>query len=176
MRIVEAPSSTTDSTTDSTSNQSTSSSKPSDQLCIGIAQMAPIWLDRDATLAKVADSIRLAAKQGCKLVVFGEALVPGYPFWLELTGGAKFNDADQKQMHARYLREGVDIDRGDLKPISELAASLEISVYLGVMERAADRGGHSLYCSLVYIDNQGAIKSVHREATIITSSKTDAFR
>lgn len=96
-------------------------------------------------------------------MVFGEAMVPGYPFWLELTGGAQFNNAEQKEMHAHYLKEGVDIDRGDLNPITELAQSLKIAVYLGVMERAADRGSHSLYCSLVYINNQGAIGSVHRK-------------
>ena len=31
------------------------------------------------------------------------------------------------------------------------------------MERAANRGGHSLYCSLVYIDANGEIGSVHRK-------------
>jgi len=31
------------------------------------------------------------------------------------------------------------------------------------MERAANRGGHSLYCSMVYIDGIGEIGSVHRK-------------
>ena len=31
------------------------------------------------------------------------------------------------------------------------------------MERAANRGGHSLYCSLVYINEEGVIASVHRK-------------
>jgi len=147
----------------SAENDSARSATKTDALCIGIAQIAPVWLDREATLAKVADSVRTAAKEGCKLVVFGEGLLPGYPFWLELTGGAQFNNAEQKEMHAHYLLEGVDLDRGDLKPITDLAKNLKIAVYLGVMERAADRGGHSLYCSLVYIDSQGAIGSVHRK-------------
>ena len=84
--------------------------------------------------------MRLAAQEHCKLVVFGEALVPGYPFWLELTGGARFNDAGQKEMHARYLLEAVDIARGDLAELCALAKELQLAVYLGVMERPADRG------------------------------------
>ena len=36
-------------------------------------------------------------------------------------------------------------------------------MYLGVVERAKDRSGHSLYCSLVYISEQGEINSVHRK-------------
>ena len=156
MRIIQAART-------SAENDSATSVTKTDALCIGIAQIAPVWLDREATLAKVADSVRTAAKEGCKLVVFGEGLLPGYPFWLELTGGAQFNNAEQKEMHAHYLLEGVDLDRGDLKPITDLAKKLKIAVYLGAMERAADRGGHSLYCSLVYIDSQGTIGSVHRK-------------
>jgi nitrilase len=34
---------------------------------------------------------------------------------------------------------------------------------LGCIERPVDRGGHSLYASLVYIDSDGVIQSVHRK-------------
>ena len=49
-------------------------------LTIGLAQIAPVWMDRAATLAKVESYVDHAAQQRCRLVVFGEALVPGYPF------------------------------------------------------------------------------------------------
>jgi nitrilase len=137
--------------------------RESDKLVVGCAQIAPVWLQREATLTKVASCIERAAAEGCRMIVFGEALVPGYPFWIERTDGARFNDARQKAMFARYLDQGVDIARGDLDPIRALARALQISVYLGVMERAADRGGHSLYCTLVYIDATGTICSAHRK-------------
>lgn len=38
-----------------------------------------------------------------------------------------------------------------------------MAVYLGIIERPADRGGHSVYTSLMYIDSQGEIGSVHRK-------------
>ena len=56
-----------------------------DILKVGLAQMAPIWLDREKTLEKVCTFVENAADQNCELVVFGEALVPGYPFWVERT-------------------------------------------------------------------------------------------
>jgi nitrilase len=34
---------------------------------------------------------------------------------------------------------------------------------LGIIERPIDRGGHSLYASLVYVDPKGKIRSVHRK-------------
>jgi nitrilase len=50
-----------------------------------MAQIAPVFLDREATLAKVVDRVREATAQRCKLLAFGEALVPGYPVWIERT-------------------------------------------------------------------------------------------
>ncbi len=132
-------------------------------LTVGLAQIAPVWLRRDATLAKVAKWIARAADQGCQLVVFGEALVPGYPFWVERTDGARFESALQKSLYSHYLSEGVSIEAGHLDALCDIAATRQIAVYVGVMERAADRGGHSLYCSMVYISAQGQIESVHRK-------------
>jgi nitrilase len=130
---------------------------------VGLAQIAPCWLDRARTIDKVATWIQEAAEKQCDLVVFGEALVPGYPFWVERTEGAKFESELQKSLYAHYVREGVCIEDGDLDAICETAASNDIAVYVGIMERAANRGGHSLYCSMVYIDRTGTIGSVHRK-------------
>lgn len=135
----------------------------SEVLKVGLVQMAPVWLDRIKTLDKVAAYVADAAAQRCDLVTFGEALAPGYPFWIEFTDGAKFNNAAQKRMHATYLDQGVVIERGDLDAICALCKQHAIALYLGVMERAPDRGGHSLYCSLVYVNQHGEIRSVHRK-------------
>ena len=136
---------------------------PDTTLRIALAQIAPAWLDRDATLAKVVAWINKAAAAGADLVVFGEALVPGYPFWVERTGGAEFESPLQKSLFAHYVSQGVCIEDGDLDVVCAAARSKGIASYVGVMERAADRGRHSLYCSMVYIDKGGNIASVHRK-------------
>ncbi len=134
-----------------------------DLLNIAIAQLAPVWLDKKQTLEKIEAAIKEAASQKAQLVCFGETLLPGYPFWLELTEGARFNNSIQKEIFAHYLKEGVNISGGDLQTICTLARELQIAIYLGVAERAGDRGGHSIYCSLVYIDVTGEIRSIHRK-------------
>ena len=128
-----------------------------------MAQISPVWLNREKTIEKISASIEDAAKQGCELVVFGEALLPGYPFWISLTGGAEWNSPVQKELHAHYMRNAIRVEANDLEGICRLAENHSIAVYLGIVERAKDRGGHSLYCSLVYIDAGGKIKSVHRK-------------
>jgi len=136
---------------------------PDDQLTIGIAQIAPVWLDREKTLEKILQFTALAAADGCQLVVFGEALLPGYPFWIELTDGARFNSPVQKEIHAHYMDQAVQIEAGHLDDLCRVAADRKIGVYVGCIERALDRGGHSLYCALVYIDAEGIIQSTHRK-------------
>ncbi len=132
-------------------------------LKIAMAQITPVLLNKVETLKKVENAITEAGKQGCELVVFGEALVPGYPFWLALTGGAEWNTTVNKELHATYVRNAIQIEEGELDAICALAKKYGIAVYLGIMERAKNRGGHSIYASLVYIDAEGDIKSVHRK-------------
>ncbi len=135
----------------------------SDRLTVGLAQIAPVWLDRDATLAKVVDWIARAAAAGCGFVAFGEALVPGYPFWIEHTDGARFESSLQKEIHAHYLDQAVQIEAGHLAPVCAAAERCGVAVMLGIIERPADRGGHSVYCSRVHIGADGTIASVHRK-------------
>ncbi len=135
----------------------------SDTLRVGLAQISPVWLDRDRTVAKVAEWVERAAGDGCGLVAFGECLIPGYPFWVERTDGARFESPVQKELFARYLEHGVDLEAGHLDPIRQVAAEKRIAVYLGCGERPADRGGHTLYASLVFIDATGRVGSVHRK-------------
>ncbi len=134
-----------------------------DEIKIGIAQIAPVWLDRQLTLEKIIQYTAKASDDGCRLVAFGESLLPGYPFWIERTNGAVFNSKVQKDIHAHYMDQAVQIEAGHLNALCEMAGETQVAVYLGCIDRAADRGGHSLYCALVYIDSDGEIRSVHRK-------------
>ncbi len=132
-------------------------------LKVGLAQVAPVVLDRQATLCKVVAHTQAAAEQGCAMVCFGEALVPGYPVWISRTDGSRFDTDDQKQLHALYAEQAVQPEAGHLDEVCAAAREGHIAVILGTIERAADRGGHSLYCSRVFIDADGTIGSVHRK-------------
>ena len=96
-------------------------------------------------------------------MVFGEGLLPGYPFWIGLTDGAAWDSKVQKELHAHYIRNSVQIEKGDLDGVCRLAKEKKIAIYLGIIERAQNRGSHSLYATLVYINNEGEICSTHRK-------------
>ncbi len=133
------------------------------ELKVALAQLAPVWLDKSATLAKMNSAVDEAGSNGADLLVFGEAFLPGYPYWLAYTQGAAWELAHNKELYAHYLKNAVQPEAGDLDKLCSLAQKYHMAIYLGMVERARDRGGHSLYCSLAYIDNGGAIRSVHRK-------------
>ena len=132
-------------------------------LKICLAQISPVWLNKKKTIEKIEKYIVKAGTKKCELIAFGEGLLPGYPFWLSLTNGSEFNSKIQKELHAHYIRNSIQIEAGELDTICELAKKYNIAVYLGIIERPKNRGGHSLYCSLIYINQEGQIKSIHRK-------------
>ncbi len=129
---------------------------------VAAAQIAPVFLDRDATLDRVVAQIDAAADAGAQLVAFGEALVPGYPFWLSRLDAARFEAPEIKHLHALSVEAAVTIADGHLDGVCSAARRREIAVVLGIVERPRDRGA-SLYCSAVSILPSGAIASVHRK-------------
>ncbi|HMS41219.1 MAG TPA: carbon-nitrogen hydrolase family protein, partial [Pyrinomonadaceae bacterium] len=134
-----------------------------DNLKIGLAQFAPVWMNREKSIEKALKYAEDAANQDCEFVVLGgEASVGGYPYWLELTDGARFNSQIQKEIFAEYSNQAVQIERGDLREVCDLALEKKIAIYIGIVEKPAERG-ESLYCALVFIDQNGEIKSVQRK-------------
>jgi nitrilase len=138
-------------------------SRSESSLRIAAAQLAPVFLEREATLAKVVRAIDEAAEQGAGLVAFGETLVPGYPAWICKTDGARFNAPDQKALHARYLEQAVTLEEGHLDTVAAAARRGRIAVILGIAERPLDRGGHTIYCARVFVGADGTVASVHRK-------------
>lgn len=136
---------------------------PSSRLRVAVAQLAPAFLDRAAGTARVIDAIKTAKSQAADLICFPESYLPGYPFWLSNGGGAVFNDDRNKKLFAHYSDQAVTIEDGHLTDICAALREAGMAAWLGIVERPRDRSGHSLYCSYVYIDAAGEVRSVHRK-------------
>jgi nitrilase len=127
---------------------------------VAAIQIAPVFLNKEETWKKLENSIREAKSKGAELVTWGETLIPGYPFWLSPSGGARFNDADQKTAYATYWREAIQLD-GDpiLEKMKSLALELEIMFMGGIVEKE----GGSIYCTLLTIGPEGKVMGRHRK-------------
>ncbi len=115
------------------------------------AQVAPVFLDRAATLMKILEWSEKAAAEGSRLVVFPEAVLPGYPTWLARTHGAAFDDPLQKQIHARYLDQAVELPGPELADLCRCAGDLGLSLVVGVIER----GRGTLWCTALWVHPDG---------------------
>ena len=77
---------------------------------VALAQIAPAWLQREATLEKIAARLEEAAGQGAQLAVFGEALLPGYPFWLDYANNMGIWDyPPTKAVFRRLFENSVEV-------------------------------------------------------------------
>lgn len=123
-------------------------------------QIAPVFLDARGTWDKLAGFIREACSHGAELVTWGEALIPGYPIWLSPSGGARFNDPDQKAAYSKYWEEAISLgDSPIITEMEELAGELGAMLMGGV----AERDGGSIYCTLVTVGAEGAVLGRHRK-------------
>lgn len=128
---------------------------------VASAQLAPVYLDRDATLEKATKAITEAGNENAALLAFPETFVPGYPSWADYTHASYFNHPDQKTAWSRYLKASVDIGAGHLDGVVAAVSETGTFTYLGVVERAPSNG--SVYAALVAIDPLKGIVSVHRK-------------
>ncbi|MFX1254448.1 MAG: carbon-nitrogen hydrolase family protein [Promethearchaeota archaeon] len=123
-------------------------------------QITPIFLDAQKTWKKLAQYIREAKSNGAELVTWGETLIPGYPIWLARSGGAKFNDAQQKAVYAKYWQEAIKLDKSlIIEEMKALAKELELMLMGGI----AEKEGGSIYCTLLTINQEGQILGRHRK-------------
>lgn len=128
---------------------------------VAAVQLPPVFLNRDATLARVIDTMAEAAAGGARLVAFPETYVPGYPVWADFTHASFFDHPDQKAAWAQYLDQSVDVERGDLDAVIEASADLDLFVYLGIAERGTS--GSSIYCTLAAVHPRRGLVGTHRK-------------
>jgi len=130
---------------------------------IAAAQAHPAWLDPRATTKKVITFLQNAAAEEVDLLAFPETFLSGYPFWVEKTDGARFDNRRQKGAYAYYLDAAVEINGPELAEITEAVADLGVFTYLGIAERGSGAARGTVFCTLVAIDPKHGIVSRHRK-------------
>ena len=127
---------------------------------IGIIQLEPVFLNLQATWAKLKDKIYEIAKDGAELITWGETLLPGYPQWVSITNGSQFDSILQKKFYSKYWQESLYLpDHPIIIEMQKLAKQLHVMFMGGI----AERGNGSIYCTLLTISNKGEILGRHRK-------------
>ncbi|MGQ0803060.1 MAG: carbon-nitrogen hydrolase family protein [Actinomycetota bacterium] len=127
-----------------------------EQVTVAAVQDAPVFLDRDATVEKVARLTKEAAANGAGLVVFPETFVPTYPDWVWRT--TPWGDRD---WYERLYDQSVDVPGPAVDALA--AAAREAQVYLSV--GVDERDGGTLYNTQLYFAPDGDLVGKHRKLT-----------
>jgi nitrilase len=125
---------------------------------VAAVQAAPVFLNREATIAKTARLINQAAGNGAQLVVFPESFIPCYPVWL-WAGRADVEAAAFSRLYAN----AVDVPGADTACLSEAARSAGVAVAIGVTERESTYSRGTLYNTLLVFDASGELVLHHRK-------------
>jgi nitrilase len=121
-------------------------------------QAAPVFLDRDATVAKSVSLIKEAASGGARLIVFPETFIPTYPDWVWRAG---VWDENSEQLYRRLLENAVEVPSPTTDALGKAARRARAYVSMGINERDPDGG--TVYNTQVYFAPDGTILGKHRK-------------
>jgi len=121
---------------------------------VAAAQLAPVFLDRAGTIAKAADAIAEAGRNGAQLIAFPETFIPGYPYWAMVKDPLSIRDFNR-----RLFEQAPEIPSAALEPLQAAAAKAGVHVVAGLSER----DGGTLYNSQLVIGGDGSILGKRRK-------------
>jgi nitrilase len=128
---------------------------------IAAVQAAPVFLDREATLAKACKLISEAGREDARLIVFPESFIPAYPDWVWIVPSGR--EKILNRLYAEMLANAVEIPGALTKRLGEAAKEARAYLVMGVTERDTEASGATLYNTLLYFDPEGNLLGKHRK-------------
>ncbi len=128
---------------------------------IAAAQLTPVFLNKEKTLEKAIIAISEASKNGAKLIVFPEAFISGYPDWVWSIPPHKTEQLNQ--LYVKLVENAVSIPDDTTNKLCEAAKKGNINVVMGMNERNTETSNSSLYNTMLFINNEGAVLGKHRK-------------
>lgn len=127
---------------------------------VAALQAAPVLLDREATLERIASWARRAAEAGVSLLATPECFIPGYPAWLDDSpGAALWGHPGAQAVFERLYENAVEVPSPATERLAELARLHGLRFVVGVHER----GGRTLYNTLLTFAPDGSLVARHRK-------------
>jgi nitrilase len=120
-------------------------------------QAAPVFLDRDATIDKIAQIVPQAKAMGADLVVFPESYIPTFPVW-----NIFLAPIDSHSFYRRLFENAVQVPSPQSKKLGEIARQNEVFLSVGITEKS-DYSMGAMWCSQLLYDRKGKLINRHRK-------------
>ncbi|MCO6510340.1 MAG: carbon-nitrogen hydrolase family protein [Aridibacter famidurans] len=126
-----------------------------------LIQQPPVFLNLEASVAKVSDLARECANEGTEVIVFPETWLPGYPVWLDdAPEAALWEHPPAKRLFGYLFENSVEIPGPEFGRLVEAAKDSAAYIVIGMHER----DGGTLYNTTATIAPDGSSK-IHRKLT-----------
>lgn len=126
---------------------------------LAAAQLAPVFLDREATIDKACAAIEEAAANGADVVAFPEGFVPGHPVWYYHFPALSQRSRDYAE---RLFHNAVEVPSTATDRICDAARRNNVNVVLGLCQRQPGTSG-TLWNSQMFVDRSGRIVGIHQK-------------
>jgi len=123
------------------------------------AQLAPVFLNREATVEKVCRNILEAGKNGAQFVAFPETFIPGYPYWAMALDPLSVRRSSPPSFSRRLFEQSVEIPSQATKELCTAAKEAGCLAVIGLNER----DGGTLYNTQIFVGATGEILGKHRK-------------
>ena len=128
-------------------------------LTVGAVQAAPVFLDREKTVAKACDLIEEAGARGAKIIGFPEGFIPGHPLWYHFLPATS---SRSRKLAAELFKNSVEIPSAATQKLCEAARAAGAYVVMGLCERRPKTLG-TLYNSQLFIGPDGRLIGKHQK-------------
>jgi len=128
-----------------------------DLLRLSAVQAAPAYFDKAASLETALNWIDRAAKDSPNVIAFGEAWLPGYPFFIDSPLSDTWWDAA-----AELLANGIAMDGPEVAALCKAAKRAKATLVIGINELDPQTRA-TLYCTMLTIGADGEVKNRHRK-------------
>lgn len=132
------------------------------KLKVAAVQASPVYMNMDASVEKACGLIKEAADRGAKLVVFPEAYLPGYPYWVWMDDPISVMPFTQM-----LYTQALECPGPELTKIATCAK--ENKIYVNIS--ANERDNSTVYCTQFIFDDNGNMLGKHRKIKPFTSER-----
>jgi nitrilase len=136
-------------------------SKQSQPVRVGVIQAAPVFLDRQASVAKAIEFIEEAGRCGVNILALPEGFIPAHPVWYHFQPAT---GAKSLELAARLFQNSVEVPGADTEALCAACERACVNAVIGICERRPKTTG-TLYNSQLFIDQKGRLLGKHQKLT-----------
>ncbi|KXN67142.1 nitrilase [Conidiobolus coronatus NRRL 28638] len=141
------------------SNLSNTNHLQSTKLKAAVIQAGSINFDLEATLRKLKKMATEASQNGAKIAVFPEAFLGGYPKGSTFGCSIGIREEEGRHWFEKYYRSAIDVPGPIVDELADLSKALDLYLVVGCVER----GGNTLYCTIIFFSPTQGYLGKHRK-------------